>query len=80
MESALEHDNREEDMLCVTPSFMIKIYCVFYCQPHCEEDIAMYFSSSAVYFYLCVYQIECLRCKVPSWEGLYEWDMQPIKI
>ena len=23
---------------------------------------------------------ECLWCQVPSQEGLYEWDMQPIKI
>ena len=33
-----------------------------------------------MYFYQCVYQIECLRCQVPSREGLYEWDMLPIKI
>ena len=38
------------------------------------------FSSSAVYFYQCVYQKLCLRCLVPSREGLYEWDMLPIKI
>ena len=25
-------------------------------------------------------QRECLRCQVPSREGLYEWDMLPIKI
>ena len=40
----------------------------------------IYFSSSAVYFYQCVYQIECLQCQVPSREGLYEWDMLPTKI
>ena len=43
-----------------------------YFQPHCEEDIA-------VYFYKCAYQKECLQCQVPSREGLYEWDMLAIK-
>ena len=43
-----------------------------YFQPHCEEDIA-------VYFYKCIYQKECLWCQVPSQEGLYEWDMLAIK-
>ena len=33
-----------------------------------------------MYFYQCVYQKLCLRYQVPSWEGLYEWDMLPIKI
>ena len=62
----------EEDMLCVTASLIAKkICCVLlpaswwryaesYCQPHCEKDIA-------VYFYQCVYQIECLQCQVPRW-------------
>ena len=44
---------------------------------HCEEDIAVYVYF-AVYFYKCVYQKECLRCQVPSWEGLYELDMLAI--
>ena len=33
-----------------------------------------------MYFYQCVYQKLCLRFQVPSREGLYEWDMLPIKI
>ena len=33
-----------------------------------------------MYFYQCVYQKLCLRCQVPRREGLYEWDMLPIKI
>ena len=44
-----------------------------YFQPHCEEDIA-------VYFYQCVYQKESLQCQVPSREGLYELDVLTIKI
>ena len=57
-----------EDMLCLTASLIVK-------------KIQLYtFSSSAMYFYQCVYQIECLWCQVPSREGLYEWDMLPIKI
>ena len=63
-------------MLCVTASNNILENA-----NHCEEDIAVYFlSSSAVYFYQYVYQKLCLRCQVPSREGLYEWDMLPIKI
>ena len=34
----------------------------------------------SMYFYQCIYQIECLRCQVLSREGLYEWDMLAIKI
>ena len=41
-----------------------------YFQPNCDGDIA-------VYFYKC--QNECLQCEVPSREGLYEWDLIPIK-
>ena len=69
----LESANREEDMLCVTASFVMKRYAVFYCQPHCKEDIS-------VFFYKCVNQTEYLQCQVPSRKGLYEWDMLAIKI
>ena len=46
--NSLENANREEDMLCVTtPEIHEELqdlrYAVFYCQPHCEEDIAVYF-------------------------------------
>ena len=36
------------------------------------------YSSVLLVHLLC--QIEYLRCQVPSQEGLYEWDMLPIKI
>ena len=63
------HDElQNEDMLCFPASFIVK------------KIKLCTFSSSAVYFYQCDYQIECLRCQVLSQEGLYEWDMLVIKI
>ena len=82
--SILENANCEEDLLCVITAEL-----------HDElqdEDMLRFpaslivkkiwlctFSSSAVYFCQCVYQVECLQCQVPSREGLNEWDMLPIK-
>ena len=59
---------------------MVKIRCAHVLLPASlwRRYSRVLFSSSAVYFYQCVYQIECLRCQVPSREGLYEWDMLPI--
>ena len=62
-------------------SFKMKICCVL--RPASlwrRYSCVLLISSSAVYFYQCVYQKLCLRCQVPSPEGLYEWDMLPIKI
>ena len=43
----LENANREEDMLCVTTAELHEQLqdedMLFYCQHHCEEDIAVYF-------------------------------------
>ena len=64
----LDNANREEDMLCVTASLIVK------------KIQLCTFSSSAVYFYQCVYHIGCLWCQVSSREGLYEWDMLAINI
>ena len=69
----------EEYMLCVTASnnilenaichgeAMMKICCVLLPASLWRTYSCVLFTSSAVYFYQCVYQIECLRCQVPSW-------------
>ena len=81
----LENANREENMLCVTTAELhdelqdADMLC-FTASLIVKKISQCTFSSSAVYFYQCVYQIECLQCKVPSREGLYEWDMLAIKI
>ena len=61
-------------------SFKMKICCVLLPASLWRRYSCVLLSSSAVYFYQCVYQKLCLRCQVPSREGLYEWDMLPIKI
>ena len=81
----LENANREEDMLCVTTAELHEelqdedMLC-FTASLIVKKIELCTFSSSAVYFYQCVYQKLCLRCQVLSREGLYEWDMLPIKI
>ena len=67
----LENDNREEDMLCVTTAEI---------HEELQDEDMLCLSSSAVYFFQRVYQKLCLRCQVPSREGMYEWDMLAIKI
>ena len=39
----LENANGEEDMLYVTTTELHDEDMLFYCRPHCEEDIAVYF-------------------------------------
>ena len=66
--------------LSFTKSFKMKICCVLLPASLWRRYSCVLLSSSAVYFYQCVYQKLCLRCQVPSREGLYEWDILPIKI
>ena len=61
-------------------NFKMKICCVLLPASLWRRYSCVLLSSSAVYFCQCVYQKLCLRCQVLSWEGLYEWDMLPIKI
>ena len=58
----------------------MKICCVLLPASLWRRYSCVLLTSSAVYFYQCVYQKLCLRCQVPSREGFYEWDMLPIKI
>ena len=67
-------------MMSFKMSFKMKIYCVLLPASLYRRYSCGLLVSSAVYFYQCVYQIECLRCQVPSREGLYEWHMLAIKI
>ena len=66
-------------LLSFMKSFKMKICCVLLPASLWRRYSCVLLSSSAVYFYQCVYQKLCLRCQVPSREGLYEWDMLPIK-
>ena len=70
--------------LSLMMSFKMKICCVLLLASLWRRYSYVLLVSSAVYFnyyfYQCVYQIECLRCQVPSREGLYEWDMLAINI
>ena len=54
-------------------SFKMKICCVLLPASLWRRYSCVLLSSSAVYFYQCVYQKLCLRCQVPSEPGGFVW-------